>query len=206
MTYSISSSRIASFRKFSRLYSGQKKYAIREWEYSQEEIDRVSATLNSLLQSGLSLGDAFETTQFLRGELFTLVDCLLCYNYKTKTEQLSAISLFGNVVQYVVAWLRKHRDLFPLYYDGLANNELFLTDDNVALAMAWPELLLTFERLLGFDSRTDKLKTLNAVPKDYKPTNFVNKGNLSSSIIYMVDLFIGFGGPDVCLEILSNLE
>ncbi|CAG9317591.1 USP34_6 [Blepharisma stoltei] len=205
-TYSLSSSRISPFRKNSQLYTGQKKFAIRSWEYSEEELERVNSILITLIQSGLKASDAFTTTQFIRGEVFTLVDCLLTGSFKTKAEIHASLEFFTHVIDYIVLWFQGYKEMFPLYYNGLDNPELFLTDNGVAAAMAWPELLLTLERLLGFDPRLPRIKTSTYTPKEFKPSNFVNKTSPSSTIVYLVDHFAESGGFDLILEILSEKD
>ena len=63
-TISTWSAKLAPFRKYSKLYTGQKKTAIREWTFSTEEVEKTRAAIEAL--TNLSGGDAYETTQLLR--------------------------------------------------------------------------------------------------------------------------------------------
>ena len=60
-TFSVSSSKVAPFRSKSWLYTGQKKSAIRDWSFSEQEIQEVESKVRQMMDS-LSTGDAFETT------------------------------------------------------------------------------------------------------------------------------------------------
>ena len=205
-TFSTRSSQIAPFRRHSELYTGQKKNAIREWAYSEEELDSLEEELNRL--SELRTGDALETTQLLRGRLFTLVDCLLVNNYKSKREAERALRFMMRTIELIVDWMKASRENFPKYYEGKENPDLYLTDDKVAAAMAWPELLFTLKRLFGEDLRTSKFfKTSNFLLKDFEPGSQTNmKLNVSCCLLTLVNYFGVLGGFELCLEILIDSE
>ena len=57
--------------------------------------------LLSLIKESLSTGNASETTQYLRGKLFILIDNLLVNSYK-KSEHLKAASFFCTVINYII--------------------------------------------------------------------------------------------------------
>ncbi|CAG9315438.1 USP34_5 [Blepharisma stoltei] len=209
VTFPVSSNKIAPFRKFSRNYTGQKKQAIRYWNFSQQEVEEMDKQLKDLMQGSLRTGDPYETTQFLRGRMFTLVDCLLTHTYKNKSvEPYIAMSYFTTVIDYIVLWMKNAKDLFPLYYEGIANPGLFLTDDAVALAMAWPELLCTLGRIFGLDERTNKyMKTYSFWPKDYEPTSEITtKGSGNLCLLYVLNYFAKIGGFQTILGLLNEQD
>lgn len=203
----MTSSKIAPFRKYSKLYSGQKKQALRTWVFSEKEIEETEQRLRALIESGLRTGDPYETTQFLRGRLFTLIDCLLTHTYKNKFEQNLSVSLFILFLDYFVQYLRQAKELFEKYYEGLSNINLFLTDDSVALSMAWPELIFTVSRIFGLDPRTRNIRTLNYWPKEYEPTSeIITKGNNNLLTLYVLNYFAKLDGFRTILSLLNEQE
>ena len=129
----INSRKLAPFRSKSVGYTGQKENAIRSWVYSGIELQEAEDYLNSLMKTSLSTGNAAETTQFLRGRLFILVDNLLVNVYK-KSEHMKAVNFFCIVIKYIIEWIKNSNELFPAYYEGLTNPDAYLTDDKIALA------------------------------------------------------------------------
>jgi hypothetical protein len=198
-TFPFNSNRIGPFRKKSELYTGQKGTAIRDWTFSIPEISQATEKLQNLPNS------AFGITQFLRGELFTLVDCLLVYDYKQSLDLEVAIDFFTKVIEYIVIWIKMSKDLFPCYYDSISNPDLFLTNPKAALASAWPELIFTLKRLFGFDLRTSKkFFAIYHMPETYEfGLDTINK---STTISYFINYFAFLGGFSAILEILDENE
>jgi hypothetical protein len=201
----IASRKLAPFRSKSIGYTGQKENAIREWTFRPEELQECEEKLRNLIHGTLSTGSSGLTTQFLRGQIFTLVDNLLVYPYK-KNEHMKVVPFFCTVLEYIVEWLKKAAELFPIYYDSLTNPDIFLTDDKVALAVAWPELLITLRRIFGLDPRTCKFHRTNSwLMKDYDPWygSSVKSGNLTS---YFINYFGKKEGIDLLISLLSQKE
>ena len=197
---SFKSSRIAPFRKYSCLYTGQTQTAIREWSYSSEELRKVGEYIEELIANGFVLDTAYETTQFLRGDLFNLIDCLLTATYAS-SDLPTVLSFFTKVLDLVQAWMQLP-DLVKSYLAGAANADLFQTDQRVAVAMAYPEVLYTMERLAGGDDRTSRFfKSYDFVPKDYDPSPDTVWGNhYSKCIVFLVNYFTKQGGLRILLD------
>ncbi|OMJ74578.1 hypothetical protein SteCoe_26477 [Stentor coeruleus] len=198
-TFSFTSNRIAPFRKKSELYTGQKGTAIRDWEFSLEEIAASKETMENLPKT------AFKITQFIRGKLFTLVDCLLVYDYKTQSDLKASISFFTKVLDFIVTWLKNFKEHFAYYNEYLTNPESFLTNPQVALSCAWPELLFTLKRLFALDLRTSRpLLSWEIIPKVYSFTTLTEQRN--KTLFYLINYFSSIGGFDVFNEILRENE
>lgn len=98
------SARVAPFRLHSVGYTGQKKAAIREWLYTIDEVEQAELQLASLQEGDFKCGTAWDTTQFYRGYLYTLVDCLLTHGYKDERGDTPRVAeFFLRVVEFVVA-------------------------------------------------------------------------------------------------------
>lgn len=194
-TFPFSSNRIAPFRKYSELYTGQKGTAIREYLYSRDDIQKAGDRLSSLPDT------AFGVTQFLRGELFTLVDCLLVYEYKSMPDLDVTIRFFMKVLEFIVEWMKLHDQHFTALHEG----ESFLSSPKAALAAAWPELLMTLKRLFCQDVRTSKnLLTWTLVPSEYI---FVPETEQKQRTLYfLINYFAKLEGFSTILRILSENE
>lgn len=201
---SLKSSRIAPFRRYSRLYTGQTSSAIREWSFSAEDLKRTADRVDELLGNGFVLESAYETTQFLRGELFTLVDCLLTASLSQSDVQ-TVLLFFSKVIDLIIAWMRQP-DLIRGFQAGTANPDLFLTDQRVAVAMAYPELLHTLERLACGDDRTSRFfKNYDIPAKDYEPcSDTVWSGHHNRCLLYLCNYFVKQGGLATFLDLAKR--
>lgn len=204
------SSKIAPFRTYSQLYTGQRKIAIRDWSFSIEELDETEARLRDMLKSDLKCEDAYCTTQFIRGHVFTLIDCLLVNTFKNKAEMHKSVEFFGTVIEFIVEWMKKAKELLPKYYEALTNSELFKSDNDTALACAWPELLFTLKRLFGLDERTCKFfKSNSYATKTYQAsdlTYYKTSSSNSLTLLYLINLFAKLGGFECILKLLEEDE
>lgn len=194
-TFHFSSNRIAPFRKNSELYTGQKGIAIRDYTYSRDEVQRAEARLNELPES------AFGVTQFLRGELFTLIDCLLVNDYKSISDLEFSIKFFMKTLEFIVIWMKLHHQHFTVLHEG----ENFLISPKAALAAAWPELMMTLKRLFGQDPRTSKnILSWTFIPTDYSaaPETEIKQ----KTHYFLINYFAKLEGFNTILQILSENE
>jgi ubiquitin carboxyl-terminal hydrolase 9/24 len=200
-----SSSRLAPFRKFSRHYTGQTKFAIRDWVFNADEIEETIAKL-ARLTAGETL-EAIETTQFLRGSVFTLVDCLLVKGSKLKAEIELSYRLFIAVIDFFVSWLNRAAEHFPCYYAACNNLELYMTDNHAALACVWPELMFTLVRLFGKDDRTSLFHRMQTYfPTDYEasPSTKAPQTSSAKATAFHLNYFAKVGGFTALLKILRE--
>ena len=201
------SRRLAPFRSKTLGYTGQKETALRNWVYSTTELQENDEYLISLMAGSLSTGSASETTQFLRGKLFTLIDNLLVYPYK-KSEHMRAAAFFCTFIKYIIEWIKRSTEMLPAYYDGLASPDAYLTDEKIALAMAWPELIISLRRIFGLDARTSKYhKSWSVQFKDYEAWYGCSvKSNYNQPMLFFVNYFGKNGGFEALVHILSQRE
>ena len=93
--------------------------------------------------------DAFETTQYLRGELFVYVDFLLGHQF-TDIEVLTDVDSFIKVVmRLIVVWLVKLTTLQKTFEELEKVPNLFLVDPIAAIVKSYPELMETLAKLFG---------------------------------------------------------
>jgi hypothetical protein len=70
------------------------------------------------------------------------------------------LQYFLKVLELIFAWLQKFPELIDSYNEGIKKPDLVFTDPKVALAFAWPELLMTLSRLFeSSDKRTRRFFT-----------------------------------------------
>ena len=205
-TCKISSNKLVPFRLKSQGYTGPKENSARDFTYRPEEIDFIERRLKTCINGSLSQSSPIETTQFIRGELFTFVDNLLVTNYR-KADYPRVGVFLTVVVDYIVEWMKRASEFFPLYYEWVNNPESMLSDNKVALAVAWPELLMTLKRIFGLDQRTSRFhRNFNISLMDYEPWyGSVIKGN-SQGTAYFVNVFGKKEGFDLIISLLSQKE
>ena len=102
---------------------------------------------------------AWDITQFYRGELFTVVDCVLTLTTMRPEQQQESLIFFNCVLTLIAEWLKRFPTLVGHYRRGLEDPNLFTVDREVALASCWPELFMTLGRLFKLDMRCDKFFT-----------------------------------------------
>ena len=196
-TLTFNSNRIAQFRMKSELYTGQKGIALRSFYFDNEYLQSVAAVMDDLPKS------AFEITQFLRGELFLLIDCLLVYEFKGINELDQSIAFFTKSLDFITSWLKCSESHFQIL--NSSKTEGFLTDPQIALAAAWPELLFTLKRLFGLDQRTGKnLQSWTKIPENYKFTKETEFR--PRTLHFLVNYFQSISGFQTILDIFSSPE
>lgn len=195
----IQSDKLAPFRMHSRRYTGQNKLAIREWVLTDSELDRVEATLLELMNSGYAW-PAQSLTQFLRGELFNLVDCIMTWSFSSKTEFTRSIKFFEGVIEFIVNWLQFSVPFLKKF--NAASPQAFLTDSEVAVVAAWPEMNYILSRLFGDDPRCNVFfAVINYVAPGYQPSpaTIMQSDRVSKTMLYLANRFAKAGGLDVVL-------
>jgi ubiquitin C-terminal hydrolase len=201
----VKSDKLAPFRLHSRRYTGQNKLAIRDWVLSEAELVRIEASLSALTSSGYAW-PAQSITQFLRGELFIAIDCVMTWPYSNKTEFIRSVKFLDTVLDFTVNWLQF---IVPLFHKYNSAPQAFLTDAEVAIVAAWPEVNFILLRLFGDDSRcTAFFKVVNYVPQDYQPSDIttMNSERVSKTLLYFGNRFAKMGGLDIVLGILLLQE
>lgn len=209
-TYPFKSSKIAPFRKNTLKYTGPKRGAVRDWNINEKELTEMQGQLDTILDSNLQSGDAFIITQFYRGKLFIFVENLLTCTYKIHKQFLKpVVFFFGSVIKLIVAWLKKAPELFPFYYKAASLPELYLEDSNVALALVWPELMDTLNKLFALESRVaDFFQTYDSVPDDYEPSPFtlMKDKKYSETLMFLINSFTKENGFEAVIAILSEKD
>ena len=116
------SSKLEPFRMITKGYTGMKNSTKRdEWKYTFHELDAIKRKIEDVIDSDFSnLKSAHDATQFLRGEVFFFVDCLLVNwddEKNTNENYIEILDLMEWVFKMIIKWL----DLFPTkflkYYD-----------------------------------------------------------------------------------------
>jgi len=190
----VNSDKLAPFRMHSKRYSGQTKQAIRDWALKLSEIEEIEKLMTSLVQSEFAL-PAPEITQFLRGRLFIFVDNIMTFNYTLKQDFIRSVKFLVHVIEFLINWLQR---LPPLLRKlNFAPATAFLTDTEIALASAWPELNFTLSRLFGDDARCAAfLKVTNYIPSSYIPSDCteLQHGNWSRVLLFFINYFAKLGG------------
>lgn len=204
---SLKSTRLAPFRRYSSAGKGLPVSPVREeWSFSVEEVLRVQSRLRCLCEREMRVESAYEATQFLRGELFVLVDCLLTRSFQSSDLHI-VLEFLASVIDLALCYL-KLPEMHIHLSTGQTTPELYLTDSSVAVALAYPDLMTTLERVMGGEERTSRFfKTHNEAPRDYEPVpeTIWNK-QYSRSLLYLGNYFAKKGGFRVLIDLASRSE
>lgn len=196
-TFPFNSPKIAPFRLHSQLYTGQKNTALRSFFYSEDYLEELSGKMENLPN------DAFQVTQFLRGELFLAVDCLLVHNFQNNSEIDKTITFLSKVIKFIVGWIKSSPEHFKTLNQSQPDH--FLTDFNCALASSWRELIFTLKRIFGLDPRTCRsLVSGSRVPENY--TFSPDTDTKPKTVNYFINYFHSLGGFQSILNILNENE
>jgi hypothetical protein len=139
------------------------------------------------------LGTAWEITQFYRGEVFTMVDCLLTFKKPNKAGLALIASFCDVVLMLIAAWLKKFRELIRVYDQAVADPELYYTNPEAALVLCWPEMMLTLKRIMNKDVRCFQFFTFKDDLRqqwDMKTAQFANgKSHCKKILAWFVEKF-----------------
>lgn len=205
-TYPISSKRLAPFRRFTVNYTGM-AITKRPWGLSEEEMASMERKVKKRLEKGLLCKDAYETTQFYRGELFIFLENLIEWDFTDCLDVLDrVVSFFTDVIQLIVKVLETYPQYFAAYYQGLDNPDLSLTNNQVAFANTWPEVMETLNKLLAMETRCRKFfLRYHTTPKDYVfSTLTIQKENYSGTFLYLLNLFVSLNGLENIIKIVNS--
>lgn len=201
-SFPIKSLKLAPFRKMSKGYTGPKTKGYRNWEYSFDVLREMQQKIHFLLNGELQCEDAFQTTQYYRGKLFIYIDNLV--TQRPSIESITPIINFcSDVIKLIVRWFKSSTVLFPFYYQGLLQPELYLEDNNVALANIWYELLETLRKLFGVDSRSAEFFSVADMTEKEFPGSVIcfHKSKMATQL---VNFFMKENGFEVILKVIRN--
>ena len=179
----------------------------RNWTLTEEELSKMEKRVEKRLTKSLSCKNSFKTTQFYRGEFFIFIENLIEFDYKDCLSALDRIvNFFTLSMNLIIRLLNSYSSLFPYYYKGLEDSELFLTDNNVALANTWPEILDTLNKLLAMEPRCRRFFLIyQNFPIDYQfSAKTLKNENYSGSFIYLLNLFANLNGFEITVDIVKD--
>lgn len=195
-----SSHRLAPLRRHSEGYTGSRRN-VRDIQPKLQTIGEIRTRLDLLLAEDIPSQPAYEITQFLRGELFVLIDGLLSSRYLNQAE-VKQIGHFleyyiGFVVRFcekclilteqVVLCLTKHFD------DFISSKEAYLTNPFSALLASLQELL--YSLLLVFLLRGEPRNEL------YQYSQAHSEEWNKSLLEHLKEVFVKKGGPAILKKI-----
>lgn len=153
--YCIHSSLIAPIRMHSRGYTGQSKLALREWEFSEDNLRMVETKLKLLMHNELTGFSAYDMTVLLRGDLFVLIDSILTFTFPNPDQEVPRVFEFlGLIVDLLCMWLGLVPGIFSAA--DLERENSYLADVKTALYESHHELVEMLTSVLGYNQRTAK--------------------------------------------------
>lgn len=172
--------KIAFFRRYSKLYTGQSKSAFRKNCLVEEDFSKIKEWIKKIIDSNFECFDtAYQVTQILRGKIFTYIDIFMTSN----NNSIGNFSISNNpkFIPIIVDILYDYIDLIICYYnyyikhaylhDALSKYpDLYLINKKCAIIAAFPEVNMTLRRILGQDNRVNEFYRNNDnIIKKIKP-------------------------------------
>jgi hypothetical protein len=99
-----------------------------------------------------------DLTQFIRGEFYFYVDSLMSLFQNSSPEEVPAIFEFltKDVFALIFKWLEIFPEYLSSFYESLHHPQLYLVNQDAAIAMCGPELFNILEKCFGRCLRSDR--------------------------------------------------
>ena len=132
----ITSCKISPFRKNSIGYTGQTKVAIRKVEKSEQDYLDMIEKIDICIKNNLKGLGAIETTQFYRGEIFSILDHLMGKTYDTNDQYFIELTVkyIKKVLELIIAYIKLVPDMLQQFEEYKIEQELYLVDENISIA------------------------------------------------------------------------
>ena len=151
--YCTHSALIAPFRMHTIGYTGQRTIALRDWDYSENLLKFPSGLMLILIHSNFTGVSPYELTNFLRGDLYVLIDCLMCNAYSNPAKDVNdVVEFFKNVISLIIKWMT----LVPSEIKNcdFERPDSYLYNNPDAICKSLFELTDMLSNIFGFNSRT----------------------------------------------------
>lgn len=192
-TYCTHSGFIAPFRMHTIGYTGQKTVALRDWDYADNLLKFPSGLMLILIHSNFTGVSPYELTNFLRGDLYVLVDCLLCHTYSNPMKDVNdVVEFFKNVISLIIKWM----SLVPTEVKNcdFDQPDNYLYNNSDAICKSIYELTDMLCNIFGFNPRTalfyEKYKTITTNRKVIQ--HFISERGMEALIGLIKLRSIGF--------------
>lgn len=215
-------SKIAPLRKYSKNYSGQSKIAYRTYEFKIEDYNDIMQWLDLCIETQFKcFKNAFDTTQLLRGKLYTFIDIFMTTKY-TNDIQKEIIPLIMNLlykyIDFVIAFMKFYIENAYIYDILVKYPDLYLADVKCSIVASYPEIISTLLKIFGKDNRVNDffrnnafiIKSTNAKSQSkfcidnlYK-SNIEKDGVSSICIANFIDYFYMKNGVDLILKAIKE--
>lgn len=167
------SNKMEPFRLITAGYTGMSRTAKREtWSYHFGDLETLKRKVEDTIEEEFkNLETAFDVTQFLRGEMFIYVDCLLA-NCDTsdvsKDDFRDIVDLMYQVFKIIIKWLDVFPDQYMKYYE--VNRKIkkgYLVDRDIAISAAGIELIKILDYCFNVHERISKAsKSINLTEEE----------------------------------------
>lgn len=197
--------KIAPFRFKTSKYTGPLKHAERDWTFIEADVIRNIGIVRDLNKARLRIGNAFELTQRIRGDIYTYLECMLTWQYTRDRDRALAVDFFTEILYLVLIFLSDWPYLTAAYRQGLQDYNLQLSHEEVALAHCRPEVISMLNRLFALDTHCSQFFLSNdTCPSNYRfvPESISSVQRYSKTLLYLINLFIRDRGFIILADII----
>ena len=132
---------LAPFRYNSKGYTGQKKYSDRRYIiYSLELVEREIKRIEDASQC-MMFTDAKGITQYYRGWLYSVADCIMESTAIDESHFPKVIELHKKLLGLIAKYFNELSQCIPFIAEGYKYKNLYLADKRVAFAISWYEII-----------------------------------------------------------------
>jgi hypothetical protein len=167
--------------------------------------------MNYFSKQSFENNDPYVVTQFLRGDLFIMIDAVLSINQVvTDPNDVKLIhDLFVAFIDMFVEYLKQVTFLLRDFVEGRALNQplLYLVNPQIAVVSAFPELCDTVSKLFGGSARSKVFENATfptvAISDCIAHRNKENYNRNPTETINLINYFGSISGFDLLLKLLS---
>jgi hypothetical protein len=157
--------------------------------------------LITLAEEKYNCQDPHFICQFVRGQVFILVDALLAnVGRMTTPEDLQLeLEFFDNFMRCVIQYLKCLPCYLPEYIEARAvNPNLYLVMDSMAIVSCYPELIESLGKMFGSHPRCQIFFNNNDIPLKSYPSTY--------AIRVKERLFVNYNGNVNCINYFATLK
>jgi hypothetical protein len=208
---------VALFRSHADPYTGASRSAIRDFKFDRG-VDRINRSIEKMSQMTISEFTNLkpsEICQFLRGELYILIDSVLQEQDPFRDDELrTSLDFIEAFLRFIVSWL-KHlttTEVIVDYIDGKnTHSDTYYYDANVGIVSCFPEFFDTLLSIFyGSQQRTKKFFQNNEMALGkISPTDGIfaasprDRNVQNIAVLSFVNYFGQIGGYDRLADLFS---
>ena len=154
--FKITSSRLAPLRKYTQGYTGSKTYTRKFNLTDKNDINRINMGIERMEEtrkSAFHIDDVAQFNQFYRGEIYVLIDSILCMGSIPPQELKLAIDFLETYIRLFIRYIENIKNYLPWYIESHSTHLLNLISPEVAICASYREIFESILKIFSLDER-----------------------------------------------------